>query len=491
VNPLRIRDVNGEPLRGDGEWVLYWMTSARRRRSNPALERAVEHASTLGRPLVVLEALRSDYPYASHRFHRFILDGMADNAGDFAGTPVRYYPYVEREPGGGKGLLAALAARACVVVTDDWPSFFHPRMLAAAANLLDVRLEAVDGNGLLPLASTDRVFTTAHSFRRVVQKTIRPHLFELPREDPLADVALPPPVDLPDDIATRWPADPAPDLTALPLDREVAPTGRKGGSAVARAELRRFVETRLARYAEDRNRPEEVVTSGLSPYLHFGHVSSFEVFHAIAEAEGWTPDRLGEKTDGSRAGWWGMSESAEAFLDQVVTWRELGFHTSAKLEGYDRYETLPPWALTTLAEHAPDTRTHLYALAEFEEAATHDPLWNAAQRQLRTEGIIHNYLRMLWGKKILEWSRTPEEALAIMLHLNDRWALDGRDPNSVSGIFWCLGRYDRAWGPVRPVFGKVRYMSSENTARKVRVRDYIERFGGDDSRPRPRGRGRS
>ncbi len=159
-----------------------------------------------------------------------------------------------------------------------------------------------------------------------------------------------------------------------------------------------------------------------------------------------------------------------------MTWRELGFNLCAKRADYDRYESLPLWCRTTLEEHAGDRRSPAYSLAEFETAATHDPLWNAAQVQLVREGRIHNYLRMVWGKKILEWSASPRAALEIMIELNNKYALDGRDPNSYSGIFWILGRYDRAWGPVRPVFGKIRYMSSENTARKVRVKDYVARY---------------
>jgi deoxyribodipyrimidine photo-lyase len=168
-----------------------------------------------------------------------------------------------------------------------------------------------------------------------------------------------------------------------------------------------------------------------------------------------------------------MCESAEAFLDQLVTWRELGFNCCAFRDDYDHFESLPAWALATLARHAGDPRPHLYALEEFAACGTHDPLWNAAQMQLVREGRLHNYLRMLWGKKILEWSGTPQEAASVMIELNNRYALDGRDPNSYSGIFWCLGRYDRPWGPERPIFGTVRYMSSANTARKVRVKDFI------------------
>jgi deoxyribodipyrimidine photo-lyase len=171
-----------------------------------------------------------------------------------------------------------------------------------------------------------------------------------------------------------------------------------------------------------------------------------------------------------------MSEASEAFLDQLVTWRELGFNYCSRRKNYTRYESLPPWALETLELHSTDRREYTYTIEEFEQALTHDPLWNAAQNQLRVEGHIHNYLRMLWGKKILEWSSHPSEAMQIMIDLNDKYAVDGRDPNSYSGISWVLGRYDRPWGPERPIFGKVRYMSSANTARKLRVKDYIRSY---------------
>jgi deoxyribodipyrimidine photo-lyase len=241
----------------------------------------------------------------------------------------------------------------------------------------------------------------------------------------------------------------------------------------------RFLDERLDRYADERNQPEEEVASGLSPYLHFGHTSAQRVVAELLERESWSPDRLADTADGKREGWWGTSPAAEAFLDELVTWRELGYVLSdQRPDDYDAYESLPAWALATLEEHAGDPREHTYTLAELEEARTHDPLWNAAQHQLRREGRIHNYLRMLWGKKILEWSPTPRQALAALIELNNKYAVDGRNPNSYSGIFWTLGRFDRPWAPERRVFGQVRYMSSANTARKLRVRAYIERYAG-------------
>jgi deoxyribodipyrimidine photo-lyase len=266
-------------------------------------------------------------------------------------------------------------------------------------------------------------------------------------------------------------------LAKLPIDHSVQAVSARGGTAEAVAKLRRFVTQRLADYDEQRNDPQGEGTSGLSPYLHFGHIAAAQVWQSIVDREGWKMPARPRAAGGKRSGWWKMSAAAEAFLDQLVTWRELGFVFCHYRPDSMDFESLPDWALATLRRHTRDRREYRYDLHTFESAATHDPLWNAAQRQLRQEGLIHNYLRMLWGKKILEWSPTPEAALEVMIELNNKYALDGRDPNSYSGIFWCLGRFDRAWGPERPIFGTVRYMSSASTARKLRVRDYMARYG--------------
>lgn len=483
VPATRLRVLTDAPPAPRGRYVLYWMVAARRTRWNFALDRAREWAEELGKPLLIFEPLGVGYPFACDRFHRFLLDGMADNQAACRAAGVAYYPYAEPEPGAGRGLLAALAESAAAVVTDDTPAFFYPALRRAAAPQVTVRFEAVDGNGLLPLGATDRAFPTAHSFRRFLQKALGEHLL-LPAAEPLA--AAPGRARLPAGVTRRWPhasagllaGDPLA-LAALPLDHSVPPGPLRGGAVAAQERLDAFVTERLDRYGEDRNHPDRDGTSGLSPYLHFGHGGAHQVFARVAAAEGWDESHLARSTAGSRTGWWGASAAAEAFWDQLVTWREVGFNGLAHGRRWDRYESLPPWARATLGAHAADPRPYTYSRAELEAAATHDPLWNAAQRQLVREGRLHNYLRMLWGKKVLEWSASPREALATLLYLNDRYALDGRDPNSLSGIFWCLGRYDRAWGPERPIFGKIRYLSSANTARKVRVREYLERYGPD------------
>jgi deoxyribodipyrimidine photo-lyase len=406
---------------------------------------------------------------------------MSANRRRLADGRAAYFPYVEPSDGAARGLLEALSERAAVVVTDDFPAFFLRRMVDAAGTKLSVRLEAVDGNGLIPLAATDRDHPTAYAFRRFVQKHLVEHISDIPLEDPLTD--LPPPGSLPQTILDRWApafdrleAAGAPRLEDLDIDHGVGRAPVAGGSDAAQSVLDAFLDEKLTSYGARRNRPEDDATSDLSPYLHFGHISSHQVFLEIMRRERWSPENLVPPANGRRSGWWGVGESAEGFLDQLITWRELGFHFCHHRPDFDRFESLPGWAQSTLEVHSADRREHVYPLEEFEAAATHDPLWNAAQTQLLREGRIHNYLRMLWGKKILEWTAEPRDALEVMIELNNKYALDGRDPNSYSGIFWVLGRHDRAWGPERPIFGTVRYMSSKNTARKVPVRGYIERY---------------
>jgi deoxyribodipyrimidine photo-lyase len=486
VRPDRLCVPVDRPPRPEGEFVLYWMIAQRRLAWSFALDRAIAWAEALGKPLVVLEALRCDYRWASDRIHRFVLEGMAENARRAAGKRLLYFPYVEPAAGAGKGLLRALARRACTIVTDDFPCFFLPRMVEAAARQVECRLEAVDGNGIFPLSATDAASPTAYAFRRLLQKKLPGHLDSMPAAAPLDALAIPAlKMLLVKDGSHSW--EPASDallsgsaaaLAGLPIDHSVAPGVSRGGSAAAETLLATFLYRKLLLYAENRNHPDEDGASGLSPYLHFGHLSVHQILHDLAQVERWSPEDVSTSAAGAREGWWRMSPPAEAFLDQVVTWREVGYHFCHHRSDYERFESLPPWALATLAKHASDLRSPRYELDELAAAQTCDPLWNAAQRQLTGEGRMHNYLRMLWGKKVLEWSATPREAIAALIELNNKYALDGRNPNSYSGIFWCFGRFDRPWGPERPIFGTVRYMSSANTARKLHLKGYLARFGG-------------
>ncbi len=476
----RVRPINDGVLRPERSFVLYWMTANRRTSWNFALDRALEHARRLNRPLVVLEALRCDYQWASDRFHRFVIQGMADNARAFEGSSVHYHPYIEPKPGAGKGLLRALARQACVIVSDDSPNFFLPRMQVAAAKQVDILMESVDSNGLLPMQATQRVFSRAYDFRRFLQKELAPYLEKTPRQRPLARLELPELKELPRGITRRWGRASSRLLRAttallagLPIDHSVGVVDRDGGQVAAEQALHTFLEQSLEAYGESRNQPDSLGTSGLSSFLHFGHISTHQILAGLASQEGWSADRVGGTKNGARLGWWGMEENTESYLDQLVTWRELGANFARNRTDIECYESLPAWALETLEQHSKDIRPHLYSLDDFDSSATHDQVWNAAQNELSESGQIQGYLRMLWGKKILHWSPHPRSARDVMVELNNRYALDGRDFNSSSGIFWVLGRYDRAWGPERQVFGKVRYMSSKNTRRKLRLDQYL------------------
>lgn len=441
VPAIRIRAGNSLPARQDGDFVLYWMTASSRVTWNFALDRAVEWTEKLQKPLVVLEVLRCGYPWASDRIHGFALDGMAENACWFEGTDdVGYYPYPEPKPNAGRGLLAALASHACSVVTDDFPRFFVPGVVASEIRRVPVLMEVVDSNGLLPLRQAEQFFPTALAFRRFLQRELPQHLGEFPKANALLNTKLPKATILPAEILKRWPkASPrllnSGDrvLAGISLDHDIPPVETRGGSTPAQKVLRDFLRNKLASYAEARNKPEENATSELSPYLHFGHISVHQIFSEITGQGGWSPNHLALRATGSRTGWWGVSQAAEAFLDQVVTWRELGFNSCQTRNDYDQFESLPEWALKTLRLHTRDERSYVYTREQFERGRTHNPLWNAAQTQLVREGRIHNYLRMLWGKKIPEWMRSPAKALEIMVDLNNKYALDWSDPNSYTG----------------------------------------------------------
>ena len=475
----RLRVLVDRPVNAHGAYVLHWMTSFRRTRHNFALQHATARAQELGLPLLVFEPLRAGYPHASLRHHAFVVDGMRDNRRACAAAGVAYLPWVEPTPGAGKGLLAELAQKAALVVTDDWPGFFVPHMLAAAAATIGTRLEAVDSTGLLPLSAVDKDYARAMDFRRHLQRSLTPHLRVVPQEDALAGAASLPRMQTPR-LAQRWTSTTEAilehgevELAKLPIDRQVGLVGVRGGPEEGSRRAAEFVRHRLPRYAEERSEPSSDASSGLSPWIHFGHLSVHELLALVGRQENWTPSAMSDKPNGSKDGWWGMGASAESFMDELVTWRELG-HAYNRLHGERHdYEALPAWARATLDAGAADKRAHLYSYEELEQARTHDPLWNAAQRQLLREGVIHNYLRMLWGKKVVEWTANPRQALEFLVRLNNRWAIDGRDPNSLSGIYWCLGRYDRPWAPKRPVFGSIRWMSSDNTARKFDTKAYL------------------
>lgn len=430
-----------------GEYVLYWMQSARRLRRNPALDYAIERANAAGLPVVVYESIRPDYPSANDRIHTFVLQGVRANAAGAAARGLRYHFFLPRTAGEARGVVRKLSERARLVVTDEFPTFVvreHARRFVATA---PVAVHLFDGNGILPM----RAFAAEQYSAKVLRDRARKMFPEY--WAPFADVAPRRQFKGSIDLPSYDGLDPERAAASCAIEHSVAPAPAAGGRDHALRLLQHFVSERLDGYAERRNL-DNAYTSGLSPYLHFGHLGAHELAEAVLLS--------------------GAPEAdVDAFIESLVIRRELSFNMCFYHEDHATLGALPEWAKRTLDKHRGDRRSPVYSYEELAQANTHDRLWNLAQRALLACGTMHGYLRMLWGKKIIEWSETPEHAHAAMVRLFETYALDGRDPNTHAGILWCFGKHDRPWGPERPIFGTVRYMSTEAAGRKkMRLDDY-------------------
>jgi deoxyribodipyrimidine photo-lyase len=458
VDSKRMVPLHSGSIRGGRDFVLYWMQIQRRAESNDALNFAVEQADERGLPVLVYEGLRYDYPHASDRIHTFVLENARELRKRLHQRGIGHAFYLERNRRDRRKIVKGLLKRAALVVTDHYPAFIVPgqnRSLARLAEAEGVTAVAVDSCGVIPLAEFPK--------REYAARTIRPKIHRLlpyylaPVRDPeprRSGVRI--------DAGFReedWRESVAGKVASCAIDHRVPPVSEHlpGGRTAALTRLRRFIRGGLDRYAGESNDPSRGATSGLSPYLHLGMISAREVALAVRGAR-------------PRA-----DRNVAAFLEQLIVRRELAFNFCATEPRHDSLESLPDWARRTLAEHDGDEREHRYRREEFEAAKIHDELWNACQDEIRLTGTMHNYVRMLWGKKILEWSPSHAEALRTMIELNDRYGLDGRDPNSYTGFLWCFGLHDRAWGE-RPVYGKIRSMSSAATRRKVDAAAYIARI---------------
>lgn len=483
INNKRVFSRTDRSPNPDNDYVLYWMQANRRFHYNFALEFAVEWANKLAKPLLIYEGLDCDYPWASGRFHHFIVEGMHENLDYAREHQLNYYAYLEERTGEGEKLLYSLADNACIVITDEYPVFVIRDYNEKISQRLNIPFITIDSNGLIPLGLTEKAPYNAYFFRKIMQRNFIDCYTHPPKKNPLRQLENAEQIIFEDEFLDRYPT-PGEHLKSrdsfinkLPINHDVKKTELMGTRQAALGELGKFIQYGLPKYDEKRNDPDENATSGLSPWLHYGKISEYEIVSAVFDHQpkGWSLDNI-TFNKGSTGGFFNGDPNIDSFLDQVITWREVGFHFAHHEPNYDQYESLPDWALETLEKHKDDPREYLYELEELAKSQTHDEIWNAAQTQLREQGMMHNYLRMLWGKKVLEWTPNPETALAYLIELNNRYALDGRDPNSYSGIFWIFGRFDRAWQE-RPIYGKVRYMTSKSTRRKLKLDQYLKKYG--------------
>ncbi|CAN5230862.1 deoxyribodipyrimidine photolyase [soil metagenome] len=466
-----------------GDYVLYWMQINRRFHYNFALEYAVGWANKLGKPLLILEAFSCDYSWATDRSHTFMMQGMKEHLDYATNNELNYVSFVENEPGQYDTLLKNLASHASVLITDEYPVFIMRKRNETYPKKLELPYITVDSNGLIPLGLTEKDPYSAYIFRKIMQKNFIEAFTNPPLKNPLKELNNREEIQLATSCFEDLPeAEQALNnisefIADLNIDHSVPPVDLNGTRQAALGILGHFIKNSLPEYDEKRNHPDEKKTSQLSPWLHFGKISEYEIVYAVLkhQPEGWDLDKI-TFNNGSAGGFFNGNPNIDSFLDEVITWREVGFHFAHHRDDYDQFESLPDWALKTMEEHKDDPRGHMYSYEELAQSKTNDEVWNAAQTQLREEGIIHNYLRMLWGKKVIEWTPDYRTALEYLIELNNTYAIDGRDPNSYSGIFWCFGRFDRAWQE-RSIFGKLRYMTSYSTRKKVKLQNYMETYG--------------
>ncbi|MGY2048470.1 deoxyribodipyrimidine photo-lyase [Methylobacterium sp. JK268] len=448
IQAARIRALR-EGGERNGRYVLYLMQQAMRSRDNPALELAVEEANRRDLPLVVgfglLDGGRT-FPEANARHYAFLLQGLAQAK---AGLERRGIAFVLRRSTPAAAALA-LGAEAALVVLDRGYLRVQKAWAAEVARDFPGPVLQVEGDVVVPVETA----STKHEF---AARTLRPKLHRLWDEylEPLRARKVKhraEGLDLRSDLDV---SDPDAVLARLTLDKAVPPVRRfRGGEEEAWARLDAFLDGPVAGYGADRNRPEAGAASHMSPYLHFGQISPVALALRVRASK--------------RAG----PEDKTSYLEELIVRRELAMNHIHFQPDYDRYEAaVPDWARKALAAQADDRRDPLYTEAELEEGRTHDRHWNAAMREMRETGYMHNHLRMYWGKKILEWSPSPEEGFARTLRLNNRYFLDGRDANSFTNVAWVYGLHDRPWGR-RPIFGTVRYLGP-NTLKKFDAAAYL------------------
>ena len=442
LDPKRMRSLN-RAVRGPGP-VVYWMSRDQRADDNWALLFAQEMALDAKVPLGVVFALDPSYPSATRRSLGFLLRGLAETARDLGEKGVPLF-LMEGPPGETvPGFSSRIGAGA--VFCDFDPLRAKTSWKSRAAESLACPLFEVDAHNVVPCwAASQKAEYGAYTLRPKLARLLPHFLAEFP---PLERHPFPweedvTPIDFEEALFKAAPSAAVPEVH-----------GPVPGPSAGKRALAEFTAHRLENYGADRNDPNRDGCSGLSPYLHYGQLSPQRVALEVSRASV-------------------CEESRKAFLEELVVRRELSDNFCLYNPDYDRPEGFPAWARETLARHAPDPRESLYSPEAFENAATSDPLWNAAQARLARTGRLHGYLRMYWGKRILAWSRSAEEALATVLALNDRYALDGRDPNGYAGAAWCIGGvHDRPW-PERPVFGKIRTMTASGCRRKFDVEAYV------------------
>jgi deoxyribodipyrimidine photo-lyase len=422
IQQERIRALNKKEMK-KGDYVLYWMQASQRTEYNHALEYAILKAN--------------------ERHYAFMLEGLKEVEKSLKKRGIRMVILYQSPEIG----AVRLAKRASLVIVDRGYLRIQRQWREDAAHRITCPLIQVESDVVVPVEEvSNKEEYTAATIRSKIHKKLGHFLVPLRQKDPVID-------SLSLNVKSFNIEDIGQALLKLRIDRSVQKVNSfKGGRAEALRHLEVFLEGKLDRYPELRNDPTLDFLSHMSPYLHFGQISPLFIALKVKQTK---------------------SPGVEAFLEELIVRRELGMNYVFYNERYDSFDAISEWAKKSLRLHQRDKRPHLYSLEELEQARTHDPYWNAAQKEMVVWGKMHGYMRMYWGKKVLEWSKTPEEAFRNALYLNNKYELDGRDPNGFAGVAWCFGKHDRPWGE-RPIFGNVRYMNDKGLKRKFDADQYVK-----------------
>jgi deoxyribodipyrimidine photo-lyase len=427
----------------------------RRVESNHALAYAAQLANERDLPVLFYEGVTCSYPHANDRFHTFLLQGVPETGKRLKKLGIGYVFYLRRKRTDPNDVLYQLSRDAAAVVTDDYPTFIAREHNARVPTRLDVPYFVVDSSCIVPMGLLEKREYAAYTIRPKIHRVLDQQMRPLPPvtvRRKFVEPIHPAHTEVSDENIGMLVAE-------CDIDHAVPPSAAfRGGRLEAERMLKHFVHENLRRYAKGRNEPSSHATSDLSPYLHFGHISSLEIALAV-----WDYAREHKLI-------------ADEFLEELIVRRELAFNFARFSDDPESLQNLPAWALTTLRKHDADPRPFLYTPEQLERAETHDPLWNSTQKEMLLRGKIHGYYRMYWGKKIIEWTRSHEDGLRTMIDIHDKYALDGRDPNTYTNILWCFGLHDRPWFE-RPIFGQVRYMGYDGMKRKTNTEVYIREIG--------------
>ena len=444
IEESRIQTLNkNDPV--TGEYILYWMQASQRAEQNHALELAVSKANELKQPLIVYFGLTDSFPEANQRHYRFMLEGLRETREILHSRGIGMV--IEKTtPETG---VTEFARKAALVVCDRGYLRVQKAWRQYIAGHIECPLLQVESDVTVPVETVSgKEEYSAATLRRKLLPIVYPHLVLIPEEIPKIDST-----KIVRDSYDISDIDKA--VSGLSVDHSVQPVSNyRGGTIEAKNRLDEFIDGKLDRYDDSRNDPNSDSLSNLSPYLHFGQISPVYIALKVSRHGG---------------------PGSNAFLEELIVRRELSMNYVHYNPQYDSFDGLPEWSKRSLWEHMIDVREYIYSREDLEQGRTHDPYWNAAQMEMVSTGKMHGYMRMYWGKKILEWTEDPEEALATAVYLNNRYELDGRDASGFTGIAWCFGKHDRPWGN-RRVFGNVRYMSAGGLKRKFDAEKYARRY---------------